>query len=82
MNPPVVGGRGGGGGGGGFGGGAGANMANTGDYLVTMTVNGQTYKQTFRVERISGGGEVGVVFGKDANHDQMGHYTPQTPQQR
>jgi hypothetical protein len=43
------GGRGGGGGGGrgGFGGGA---SAGTGDYLVTLTIGGQTYKQTFHVE--------------------------------
>jgi hypothetical protein len=51
MNPPggAAGGRGGGGGGrGGFGGGA---VAEPGTYLVTLTVNGQTLRQTFRVER-------------------------------
>ncbi len=74
MNPPAVGGR--GGGGGGFGG-AGANMANTGDYLVTMTVGGQTFKQTLRVERVSGGADAGFGFGEDENHDQMGRHTPQ-----
>jgi hypothetical protein len=51
MNPPAgpgAGGRGGGGGGrGGFGGGG---TASTGDYLAILTVGGQTYKQTFRVE--------------------------------
>jgi Sortilin, neurotensin receptor 3, len=49
MSPPApVGGRGGGGGGrGGFGGGA---SVSTGDYLATLTIGGQTYKQTFRVE--------------------------------
>jgi hypothetical protein len=49
MSPPAApGGRGGGGGGrGGFGGGA---TASTGDYLATLTIGGQTYKQTFRVE--------------------------------
>ena len=49
MSPPApTGGRGGGGGGrGGFGGGA---SASTGDYLATLTIGGQTYKQTFRVE--------------------------------
>jgi photosystem II stability/assembly factor-like uncharacterized protein len=36
-------------GGGGFGGPVGAT-ASTGDYLVTLTVGGQTFKQTFRVE--------------------------------
>jgi hypothetical protein len=75
MNPPAVGGRG-GGGGGGFGG-AGASMANTGDYLVTMVVNGQTFKQTFRVERVSGGADAGIAFGEDESHDGLGRYTPQ-----
>jgi len=75
MPAPVLGGR---GGGGGFGGGA-ANLANTGDYLVTMTVNGQTYKQTLRVERMAGGGEAGGPFGEDDQHDQSGRYTPKTP---
>ena len=76
MNPPAVGGRGGGGGGGGRWR-CGASMANTGDYLVTMIVNGQTYKQTFRVERVSGGAMSGSRSGKDENHDRMGSYTPQ-----
>jgi BNR/Asp-box repeat len=74
MSPPNVGGRG-GGGGGGFGGAA-ATIANTGDYLVSMVVNGQTYKQTFRVERVSGGGEVAPQFGDEEKHDQSGRYTP------
>jgi hypothetical protein len=74
MSPPNVGGRG-GGGGGGFGGAA-ATIANTGDYLVSMVVNGQTYKQTFRVERVSGGGEVASQFGDEEKHDQGGRYTP------
>ncbi|HTE44822.1 MAG TPA: hypothetical protein VK636_06225 [Gemmatimonadaceae bacterium] len=74
--PAPVGGRGGGGGGGG---GAGGTTANTGDYLVTMTVNGQAYKQTFRVERVSGGGEAGFQFGEDENHDQGGRYVVKVP---
>ena len=76
MNPPApAGGRGGGGGGGGgFGGGT--STANTGDYLVTLIVNGQSFKQTFRVERVSGGGDVGFQFGEDGDHDQLGRYTP------
>jgi BNR/Asp-box repeat len=77
MNQPNVGGRG-GGGGGGFGGG-GANLANTGDYLVSMTIGGQTYKQTFRVERVSGGSDVGGGFGEDDEHDQSGRFTPKVP---
>ncbi len=51
----------GGGGGGGFGGG-GAGVVEPGDYLVTMTVDGQSYKQTLRVERRSGGGGSGFPF--------------------
>lgn len=47
---PLGGGGGGRGGGGGFGGGGGAT-ASTGDYLVTLTIGGQTFKQTFRVEQ-------------------------------
>jgi hypothetical protein len=79
MPAPSFGGRGGGGGGGG----GGANLANTGDYLVTMTVNGQTYKQTFRVERVSGGSEDAGPFGQeDDQHDQGGRYTPKTPKNR
>jgi hypothetical protein len=82
MPVPAVGGRGGGGGGGG-GGGAGGSLANTGDYLVTMTVGGQTYKQSFRVERVSGGSDVGGGFGTDDDqHDQSGRFTPKTPKSR
>jgi photosystem II stability/assembly factor-like uncharacterized protein len=77
MNAPApAGGRGGGGGGGGFGGGGGGTIANTGDYVVSMTVGGQTYKQLFRVERVSGGGDSGNPFGGDDDHDGLGHYTP------
>ena len=73
MNPPSVGGR--GGGGGGFGG-AGGGLANTGDYLVTMVVGGQSYRQTFRVERVSGSDSEGPQFGGDDDHDQLGRFTP------
>ncbi|HEX6315507.1 MAG TPA: hypothetical protein VFZ73_11635, partial [Gemmatimonadaceae bacterium] len=51
------GGGGGGRGGGGFGGGA-APLAPPGDYLVTLRVGGQTYRQKLRVERMDGFGEV------------------------
>ncbi|HEX7020741.1 MAG TPA: hypothetical protein VF159_12050 [Gemmatimonadaceae bacterium] len=52
-------------GGGGFGG---LNLgntafANTGDYLVTLKIGGQTYKQSFRVERVSGGEDQPFFFG-------------------
>ena len=73
MQRPVMSGR---GGFGGFGGANGPTTANTGDYLVTMTVNGKTYKQVFRVERVSGGGEEGFSFGEDDTHDGLGRYTP------
>lgn len=42
-----------GGGGGGFGGGA--PIAEPGTYVVAMTVEGETYRQTLRVERMAGG---------------------------
>jgi hypothetical protein len=72
MNPPApVSGR----GGGGFAAAPGT-VANTGDYLVTLVVNGQSYRQTLRVERTSGGGEAGFQFGEDEDHDQLGRYTP------
>ncbi len=51
------GGGGGRGGGGGFGGGA-APLAPPGDYMVILTVGGQTYRQKLRVERMEGFGEV------------------------
>lgn len=49
----------GGGGGGGFGG---VPIAEPGDYLVSMTVDGQTYRQTLRVERRVGGAGSGLPF--------------------
>ena len=45
----------GGGGGGGRGFGGGASTVDSGDFLLSMTIDGQTYKQTLRVERRSGG---------------------------
>ena len=63
LKVPGGGGRG-GGGRGGFGGGPGAFTASTGDYLVTLVVNGQTYKQKLRVERVSGGDEGDNPFGE------------------
>lgn len=50
---------GGGGGGGGFGGGS---VAEPGTYRVAMTVEGQTYTQTMRVERMAGGSGSGFPF--------------------
>lgn len=51
-----------GGGGGGRGFGGGAPTAEPGDYRVAMTVDGQTYTQTLRVERMAGGGQSGFPF--------------------
>jgi hypothetical protein len=50
----------GGGGGGGFGGGG--SIAAPGDYLVSMTVDGGTHRQTLRVERVTGGDTSGFPF--------------------
>ena len=47
-----------------------------------MVVNGQTYKQTFRVERVSGGGGDSFQFGEDENHDQSGRYVPKVPKSK
>ncbi|MEA3246613.1 MAG: hypothetical protein U9Q74_10715 [Gemmatimonadota bacterium] len=69
LHVPGGGGRGGRGGGfGGFGGG-GNFTAGTGDYLVTLVVNGQTFKQTLRVERVSAGGDDNPFGSDDEQHD-------------
>jgi hypothetical protein len=63
LRPPGQ--QGGRGGGGGFGGrGAQAPVVASGDYLVTLTVGGKTYKQLLRVERVSGGDDTSA-FGFD-----------------
>lgn len=49
----------GGGGGGRFGGGS---VADPGDYIVSLTADGQTQRQTLRVERTTGGGSSGFPF--------------------
>jgi hypothetical protein len=81
VTPPAIGGGRGGGGGGGFaafGAGGLPQTAGTGDYLVTMNVNGQTYKQVFRVERVSGGGDSVSPFGQDET-DHRGVLVPKVP---
>ncbi|MHB1297620.1 MAG: WD40/YVTN/BNR-like repeat-containing protein [Gemmatimonadaceae bacterium] len=55
----------GGGGGGGFFGGANLTVA-PGDYLISMTVGGETQKRTLRVERTVGGGASGFPFEVEA----------------
>ena len=57
MKSPAGGGR---GGGGGFGG-SGGNLVEPGTYVVTLSAGGQTYKQTFRVERVGTGDGVAVT---------------------
>jgi hypothetical protein len=37
-------------------------LVGTGDYLVTLSVGGQAYRQVLRVERVSGSGIVGGLF--------------------
>lgn len=59
IRPPAGGGRGGGGGGRGGGGGV---VVGPGDYLITMTAGGKTFRQVLHVERMNGG-EVGGGFG-------------------
>src|SRR5207247_7442525 len=60
-----TGGGGGGGGGGGFGGfGGGAPAVPSGDYLVSITVDGKTLSRVLRVERASGTG-LGASFAFD-----------------
>jgi hypothetical protein len=59
----------GGGGAGGRGRGA-APVVASGDYLVTLTVGGRSYKQLLRVERLSGGDDSGSGFGGDDGDDQ------------
>jgi hypothetical protein len=55
----------------GFGGGRGnqAPVVNSGDYLVTLSVGGRTYKQVLRVERASGGDDVSSGF-QNEEHDK------------
>ena len=53
------------GGGGRRGGGGGGGLVGTGDYLVSITVGGQTYKQVLRVERVSGGSGTGFPFSEE-----------------
>jgi hypothetical protein len=55
----------------GFGAALGTFVVGTGDYLVTMTVGTQTFKQVLHVERVSGGDDIGSPFGDDdEDHDR------------
>jgi hypothetical protein len=56
--------------GGGFGGGrGGAPLVGTGEYLVTLVVNGEHYRQVLHVERLAGGANAGGGFGEDDDHE-------------
>jgi hypothetical protein len=58
-------------GGGGRRGGGGGGLVGTGDYLVSITIGSQTFKQVLHVERVSGGGSTGFPFGEDEDgHDK------------
>jgi hypothetical protein len=54
-------------GGGGGRGRGGPPVVASGDYLVTLTVGGRSYKQLLRVERLSGGDESGSAFEEDGD---------------
>ena len=45
--------------------GASAPVVQSGDYLVTLTIGGRTYKELLRVERLSGGDDISSGFGGD-----------------
>jgi hypothetical protein len=62
------------GGGGGRGFGGGGSVAEPGTYLVSMTVDGQTYRQTLRVERAAGGGASGFPFEVEAMMKEYERY--------
>ncbi len=53
---------GGGGFGGGGGGGGGGNLVGPGEYLISLTLNGKTFKQVLKVDRASGTGTVSAFF--------------------
>ena len=61
-------GPGGGGGGGGFG--RQAPLVQTGDYLVTLEVDGQKYRQPLRVERIGALAESDIVAGEEEEDEE------------
>ena len=46
-----------------------APVVASGDYLVTLTLNGQRFRQLLRVERLSGGDDSGSAFGDDEGRD-------------
>ncbi|MFN8573516.1 MAG: hypothetical protein U0132_15790, partial [Gemmatimonadaceae bacterium] len=52
----------GGGGFGGGGGGGGGNLVGPGEYLISVTLNGKSFRQVLKVERASGTGTVSAFF--------------------
>jgi hypothetical protein len=66
------------GGGGGFGGGG--NLVEPGTYVATLTAGGQTYKQTFRVERVGTGDDVTIAQDEDGEQENLnGGILPKAP---
>ncbi len=66
------------GGGGGFGGAA--NLVEPGTYVATLTAGGQTYKQTFRVERVGTGDDVTIAQDEDGEPENLnGGVLPKAP---
>ncbi|MDB4892330.1 MAG: hypothetical protein JWL61_4185, partial [Gemmatimonadetes bacterium] len=66
------------GGGGGFGGGG--NLVEPGTYVATLTAGGQTYKQTFRVERVGTGDDVTIAQDEDGEPENLnGGILPKAP---
>ena len=57
-----------GGGGGGFG--TGGNLVEPGTYVATLTAGGQTYKQTFRVERVGMGDDASMPPEDEDDEDE------------
>jgi hypothetical protein len=67
-------------GGGGFGfGRGGAPLVGTGDYLVTMVVNGERLRQVLHVERLPGGASSGGFGGGEEDEDDQDGGSPSDP---
>lgn len=69
----------GGGGGGGFGGGRAGNNVEAGDYLVTITANGQQLRQVVHVERVGDVSDNPFGFGDDEEEGQIQDPDPIDP---
>ena len=66
------------GGGGGFGGAT--SLVEPGTYVATLTAGGQTYKQTFRVERVGTGDDVTIAQDDEGEAEDLnGGILPKVP---